>query len=78
MAEVLDWQVPIGPLSPWTAALDKRIPDGLADIRERWTFLDLYEFTVLQPALDQLDDIARDEAEAQAEARAKARTDRRG
>lgn len=61
----------MGAFSPWLPALDPRLPDGLADVRERWTFLDLYEFTVIQPALDELEHIAHEKARAEAEARSR-------
>lgn len=68
MEHAARWGVPLGSFSAWTPALDPRLPDGLADVRERWTFLDLYEFTVMQPVLDDLQDLARQRAEAEARA----------
>lgn len=69
MERAARWGVPLGAFSAWQPALDPRLPDGLADVRERWTFLDLYEFTVMQPALDELHAIAQERAEAEAQRR---------
>ncbi len=36
-------------------ALDQRLPDGLADVRQRWSFADTLEAHI---ALDALDEVA--------------------
>lgn len=72
MERAARWGVPLGVYSAWHPALDPRLPDGLADVRERWTFSDLFEFTVMQPALDELHAIAHERAELEAQARARA------
>lgn len=72
MERAARWGVPLGVFSAWHPALDSRLPDSLADVRERWTFSDLYEFTVMQPALDELQAIAQERAELEAQSRARA------
>ena len=37
----------------WRVVLSDSIPDGLADVRQRWTFADLYEAQVMLDFVDE-------------------------
>lgn len=46
--------------------VDPRIPDGLADVRERWTLPDLLDTHQLLDALDDIEAIRQERADEQA------------
>jgi hypothetical protein len=53
----VDWFV-------WRLVTSERIPDGLVEIRRRWSCWDCIEGHIALDALDRLDEIARAEADA--------------